>query len=544
MTDPLAAAREAWAAKREAEAAAKRDSEIRARYDELVNRIVPLWTGNIAAPPAVVRAALNDLRDMRAGLTIPLSAWRASLEADLPGHSGDIIKLLTDAAFITIDGDTATVSSALPEQSWNTLHPKPEPAAPAKPAPAPAKPAPAKPAPAPAKPAPAPPAKPAPAPAKSAPAKPAPAPAPAQPAPAKPAPAPAQPAPTVIRPADITDDERRILESAASAGARGSRPGLRAAQEPIVKRLVDAGWLVQTPETANFAQPSSWWTCYRNPHVDDDAVSDKLAAVTALVVKQLQGAADTLAGLEEAHGEALVLDATRRLDGVVIRKHAGRWSLIVNDRTRTQKERDAGTAPAERVTAKERDERAAKAATAKREADVAERTDDKHLEQPAPHPSGVITNPPARQTSSTVPAQLKPGQNVGMAIYQTVKRQNELLESLVGVLGAKTPTRNPHPLAHGEDATLWRIITVIYALGPLKSSELTGGYLNHNQRQWFKRAMVAGFACGILIEIPGVRRPKIGLNELATVPFGRTWDDVVADAAKIRAKLRTREVVG
>lgn len=132
-TDPLAAAQAKWAATRaarEAEAAAKRDSEIRARYDELVARPVPLWLDGTTAPPAVVRAALNDLRDMRAGLIIPLSEWKASLEVDLPGHSGDIIKLLTDAEFIAIDGDIAVVSSALPARSWNDLHPEPEPTPP------------------------------------------------------------------------------------------------------------------------------------------------------------------------------------------------------------------------------------------------------------------------------------------------------------------------------------------------------------------------------------------------------------------------------
>lgn len=129
-TDPLAAAQAKWAATRaarDAEAAAKRDAEIRARYGELVARRVPIWTGNLTAAPAVVRAALNDLKDMRAGLTIPLSAWRGSLEADLPGHADDIIGLLNDAGFITIDGDTATVSAALPARSWNDLHPEPEP---------------------------------------------------------------------------------------------------------------------------------------------------------------------------------------------------------------------------------------------------------------------------------------------------------------------------------------------------------------------------------------------------------------------------------
>lgn len=133
-TDPLAAAQAKWAATRaarDAEAAAKRDAEIRARYGELVARRVPIWTGNLTAAPAVVRAALNDLKDMRAGLTIPLSAWRGSLEADLPGHADDIIGLLNDAGFITIDGDTATVSAALPARSWNDLHPTPEPAQPA-----------------------------------------------------------------------------------------------------------------------------------------------------------------------------------------------------------------------------------------------------------------------------------------------------------------------------------------------------------------------------------------------------------------------------
>ncbi|WP_459953491.1 hypothetical protein, partial [Mycobacterium avium] len=114
-TDPLAAARAQWAATRAArEAEAKKTAEIRARYDELVARPVPVWLDGTTAPPAVVRAALNDLRDMRAGLAIPLTAWKASLEADNAGSSEKIIGLLTDAGFIAIDGDTATVSAALP----------------------------------------------------------------------------------------------------------------------------------------------------------------------------------------------------------------------------------------------------------------------------------------------------------------------------------------------------------------------------------------------------------------------------------------------
>lgn len=268
-TDPLAAARATWAAKRDAEAAAKRDSEIRARYDELVARPVPLWTGTLTAPPAVVKAAINDLRDMRAGMTIPLTAWRGSLEADLPGHADDIIGLLVDAAFITIDGDTATVSAALPARSWNELHPKPTPE-------------------------------------------------PAQPEP--------EPEPTPPTTPTFTDEERGILVRAIRAPA-GAAFAHSAKEEPLRRALVERGVLEKTAEPG---KPPRW--LYVHPS-DATLSADDLKTVrsySAAVIKKLtEDGRDSLAALDSKVGEELALIVKQRLDGVVIHHDDhGRWALI------------------------------------------------------------------------------------------------------------------------------------------------------------------------------------------------------------------------
>lgn len=269
-TDPLAAAQAKWAATRAArEAEAKKTAaEIRARYDELVARPVPLWTGNLAAKPAVVKAAINDLRDMRAGMTIPLTAWRESLEGDLPGGADDIIGLLTDAGFITIDGDTATVSAALPAESWNALHPKPEPE-------------------------------------------------PAQPEP--------EPEPTPTTPT-FTDEEREILVRAIRAPA-GAAFAHSAKEEPIRESLVERGVLEKTAEPG---KPPRWVYTHPSDATLTRADLKTVRQYSSAVIKKLtEDGRDSLAALDSKVGEELALVIKRRLEGVVIHHDDhGRWALI------------------------------------------------------------------------------------------------------------------------------------------------------------------------------------------------------------------------
>ncbi|MCP2628110.1 hypothetical protein NLB33_35255 [Mycolicibacterium smegmatis] len=268
-TDPLAAAQAKWAATRAArEAEAKKTAaEIRARYDELVARPVPLWTGNLAAKPAVVKAAINDLRDMRAGMTIPLTAWRESLEGDLPGHADAIIGLLTDAAFITIDGDTATVSAALPAESWNTLHPKPEPEP--------------------------------------------------TPEPAQPDPEPASPPPPTF-----TDEERGIIRRALAVPA-GAAFAHSAKEQPIRDRLVERGVLEKTAEGRWVYVHSS------DSSLSADDLTTVRQFSAAVIKKLTTVGRDSLAGLDSKVGAELALIVKQRLDGVVIAADGnGRWALI------------------------------------------------------------------------------------------------------------------------------------------------------------------------------------------------------------------------
>ncbi|GAB4700697.1 hypothetical protein MOKP118_41880 [Mycobacterium avium subsp. hominissuis] len=267
--DPLAAARAQWAATRAArEAEAKKTAEIRARYDELVARPVPVWLDGTTAPPAVVRAALNDLRDMRAGLAIPLTAWKASLEADNAGSSEKIIGLLTDAEFITIDGDTATVSAALPAQSWNELHPKPEPE-------------------------------------------------PAQPEPAQPDPEPASPPPPTF-----TDEERGIIRRALAVPA-GAAFAHSAKEQPIRDRLVERGVLEKTAEGRWVYVHSS------DSSLSADDLTTVRQFSAAVIKKLTTVGRDSLAGLDSKVGAELALIVKQRLDGVVIAADGnGRWALI------------------------------------------------------------------------------------------------------------------------------------------------------------------------------------------------------------------------
>lgn len=267
-TDPLAAAQAKWAATRAArEAEAKKTAaEIRARYDELVARPVPVWLDGTTAPPAVVRAALNDLRDMRAGLAIPLTAWKASLEADNAGSSEKIIGLLTDAGFIAIDHDTAVVSSALPAESWNTLHPKPEPE------------------------------------------------------PTQPDPEPASPPPT------FTDEERGILVRAIRAPA-GAAFAHSAKEEPLRRALVERGVLEKTAEPG---KPPRWLYVHPSDATLSADDLKTVRSYSAAVIKKLtEDGRDSLAALDSKVGEELALIVKQRLDGVVIHHDDhGRWALI------------------------------------------------------------------------------------------------------------------------------------------------------------------------------------------------------------------------
>lgn len=429
-TDPLAAARAQWAATRAArEAEAKKTAEIRARYDELVARPVPVWLDGTTAPPAVVRAALADLRDMHSGMRIPLSAWRGSLEADLPGHADDIIKLLTDAAFITIDGDTAVVSSALPEQSWNTLHPKPEPE------------------------------------------------------PAQPEPEPASPPPT------FTDEERGILVRAIRV-PQGAAFAHSAKEEPLRRALVERGVLEKTDGRRYVYIHSS----------DRELSADDLKTVreySAAVIKKLtEDGRDSLSGLDSKVGEELALIVKRRLDGVVIHHDDhGRWSLI-------------GGKP--RLTRPEQRERA----------------EQKAKPKPVPKPDAVTdhekTNPQVLDT----------------AVLVELRAVHKKVDAILTARGKKPIEPSASPLAHGVPDVMWRIAVLLQAWGPSLMSSVTPN-LTPNQRQYVDAALTQGLLDGVFVEHPGLRKPRIAV---AQPPKGRTWDELHADAEKVKAKAAAKRV--
>lgn len=432
-TDPLAAAQAKWAATRaarEAEAAA----EIRARYDELVARDVPIWTGTLTAPPAVVRAAINDLRDMHSGMTIPLTAWRESLEGDLPGHADEIITLLTDAEFITIDGDTAVVSSALPEQSWNTLHPTPEPE-------------------------------------------------------------PASPPPTTPT---FTDEERGILVRAIRAPA-GAAFAHSTKAEPIIASLVERGVLEKTAEPG---KPPRW--VYTHPS-DATLSADDLKTVrqySAAVIRKLtEHGRDSLAGLDSKVGEHLALIVKRRLDGVVIAADGnGRWALI-------------GGKP--RLTRPEQRERAEQKAK------------PKSAPTPKPVPDTVTDH---EKTNAAIRE---------AALLRTMREMDRKMDALLTAHNVSARKPSTDPRADGLLDVVWRIAVVLQAIGPSLMSTVTAGYLTKSQQALAKRALAVGLVDGVFTEVPGVRKPRIKVNQ---PPKGRTWDELHSEAERVNAAATAKKL--
>lgn len=243
--------------------------------------------------------------------------------------------------------------------------------------------------------------------------------------------------------------------------------------KPEYKALINRGVLIRTDERR-----------HRYVHPDDAAMpADQLDAVEAatreLLVHLERHGASSLTGLDL--DPQLVDTATYRLDGVLIRRHNGRWTLIDGHRPTT----DAGRA---------------------------ERTATRRAAKPAP-PTEALKSPPP-------PPPALPE-----------RWMTAVLDSLTRVEQALTGASPSAPIT--PQAMARKVLVCVVAAGkPLGRGDLRHFWLSPKQRRHLESGLAFALERGALDEVHPIRGPKYRAVDPSAI--GLTWEQVHAEAAKLR----------
>lgn len=313
-----------------------------------------------------------------------------------------------------------------------------------------------------------------------------------------PVPSPAPVIPDVSVP-EFTDKERDLLFRAARV-PQGAAFDHSMTNKEAFKALTAAGWLTQVEQLR--------WVFTRPDDVQYTSEElTNIREVGASIVRQLSDpagtGADSLTDLRTQYGDDTVDAAALRLEGFVLRRNAGRWSII-------------GHRP--RPTTADRAEKQRRAKVKAEE----ERQEQVTEAEPQPEPDAL----------SGLRNEVIGGLN---AVYSEVQSVRAALGEAVK---ARLITNRATP-----ESTMNRVAALLLVHGPMTVGDLKNYKLSSQQSALLDTALERGLELEVFSPVPRMFGQRSDRFELKNPPPNVTWDQLHEEARRINARAKARELV-